>query len=171
MINLKVFLILNCLGILYLNNRRAQHKFRLNRNDSDKMTAISIQEKRKIKSKKFSSKNKNDSMNKTIFTVTLLFLVVTLPTAYASFFFADMIKTNVGYFLIVLFNCVTFSYHGLYFFLLIFSNNKFKREFMNLVNFKQESTFERNGEVNQTIFEFSVKQVDLNKIKILNNDA
>ena len=92
--------------------------------------------------------SKNESMNRTIITVTMLFLVVTLPTAYVSFFFADMIKTDLGYFLIVLFNCVTFSYHGLYFFLLLLSNNKFKREFFKLLNLKLETTFD----INQTIY-------------------
>ena len=75
-----------------------------------------------------------------------MFLAVTLPTAYASFFFADMIQTDLGYFLIVLFNCITFSYHGLYFFLLIFSNNKFKREVLKLFNFNMAS----NNTINET---------------------
>lgn len=85
-------------------------------------------------------------MNKTIITMTIMFLAVTLPTAYASFFFADMIQTDLGYFLIVLFNCITFSYHGLYFFLLIFSNNKFKREVLKLFNFNMAS----NNTINET---------------------
>ena len=125
---------------MYFSARRAQNKFRISRNNSSSNNL----EKR---GKPLSTKNsKNESMNKTIITMTIMFLAVTLPTAYASFFFADMIQTDLGYFLIVLFNCITFSYHGLYFFLLIFSNNKFKREVLKLFNFNMVS----NNTINET---------------------
>jgi hypothetical protein len=125
---------------LYFSTRRAQNKFRISRKNSSSNNL----EKR---GKPLSTKNsKNESMNKTIITMTIMFLAVTLPTAYASFFFADMIQTDLGYFLIVLFNCITFSYHGLYFFLLIFSNNKFKREVLKLFNFNMVS----NNTINET---------------------
>ena len=80
-----------------------------------------------------------------------MFLAVTLPTAYASFFFADMIQSDMGYFLIVLFNCITFSYHGLYFFLLMFSNNKFKREVLKLFIPKNVSNNNYETNVNQSL--------------------
>ncbi len=125
---------------MYFSTRRAQNKFRISRKNSSSNNL----EKR---GKPLSTKNsKNESMNKTIITMTIMFLAVTLPTAYASFFFADMIQTDLGYFLIVLFNCITFSYHGLYFFLLIFSNNKFKREVLKLFNFNMVS----NNTINET---------------------
>ena len=133
---------------MYFSARRAQNKFRINRNNSN-----SNSEKRgKPISKKIS---KNESMNKTIITMTIMFLAVTLPTASASFFFADMIQTDLGYFLIVLFNCITFSYHGLYFFLLIFSNNKFKREVLRLFNFDEVT----NNTLNETNINQSILPV------------
>jgi len=135
----------NFQGILYASTRRAQNKFRLNRNSSSENTT----EKRV---KPLSTKNsKNESMNKTIITMTIMFLAVTLPTAYASFFFADMIQSDMGYFLIVLFNCITFSYHGLYFFLLMFSNNKFKREVLKLFIPKNVSNNNYETNVNQSL--------------------
>jgi hypothetical protein len=130
---------------LYVSTRRAQNKFRLNRNSSSENTT-----EKRVKSS--STKNsKNESMNKTIITMTIMFLAVTLPTAYASFFFADMIQSDMGYFLIVLFNCITFSYHGLYFFLLMFSNNKFKREVLKLFISKNVSNNNYETNVNQSL--------------------
>ena len=75
---------------------------------------------------------RQDAMSKMIIFMTFLFVAMTLPTAYASFFFARLIQTDHGYFLIVLFNCITFSYHGLNFLIYYVSNLKFRSEFRKL---------------------------------------
>lgn len=85
----------------------------------------------KTASMKFKNQ-RQDAMSKMIIFMTFLFVAMTLPTAYASFFFARLIQTDHGYFLIVLFNCITFSYHGLNFLIYYVSNLKFRSEFRKL---------------------------------------
>ena len=77
-----------------------------------------------------SSSNKMHSINVTIMVMTFLFIGMTLPCAFASFYFNELIVTDLGYFFIVLSNCISFSYHGLNCLLYYFSNKRFRNEFL-----------------------------------------
>lgn len=55
-----------------------------------------------------------------------MFIVMTLPTAISSFFFVEWYQTDIGNFLINLFDDLSFTYHGLNFFILILFNKRFR---------------------------------------------
>ena len=76
---------------------------------------------------------KNLSMTRTIITITLLFILMTSPSAFAAIFYSELVKTEFGYELVNLFDKITFSYHGLTFVILYFSNKKFRSEFKRFV--------------------------------------
>nr|QVK45791.1 G protein-coupled receptor [Proales similis] len=80
-----------------------------------------------------SQKNKMDSMSKTIVFLTLLFIAMTLPTAAASFFFNELFSTDHGLFIIYVCNTISFSYHGLNFFIYFLSNKRFRSQFREIV--------------------------------------
>ena len=59
----------------------------------------------------------------------MLFIILTFPGAIISgYFFIDLIQTDVGSMLLILFDDITFSYHALNFFMLIYTNRKFYAE-------------------------------------------
>ena len=60
--------------------------------------------------------------------MTFLFILMTLPTAVASFFYNRLMSQHYGPFIILLFNSVTFSYHAFNFFLFVYENKIFKRK-------------------------------------------
>jgi hypothetical protein len=73
-----------------------------------------------------SSSRKKVQMSVTVIVLAVSFIVLTLPGAVISgFFFGTFIVTNEGYFLILLLDSITFSYHAFSFFILYFSNKKF----------------------------------------------
>lgn len=75
---------------------------------------------------------KNDRINRTVLLLTFLFILMTLPSASASFFFTTLVTSDFGLFLIVLFNCISFSYHGFNFIFMAFSNKIFFEEYKKL---------------------------------------
>lgn len=79
------------------------------------------------------SQQRNEKMNQTVFLMTLLFIGLTLPIACASFFFDQLFSTDYGVFIITLLDCVSFSYHGLNFIIMAFSNKMFRREFLKIL--------------------------------------
>lgn len=74
-------------------------------------------------------KSKSDRINKTVIILTLIFVMMTLPLASASFFFNQLVLTDYGLFIIVLLDCISFSYHGLNFILMAFSNKIFRKQY------------------------------------------
>lgn len=74
-------------------------------------------------SKSDSSKN---SLNKTIIASTIMFIIMTLPTAISSFFYAEWNKSDEGKLLINLFDDLSLTYHGCNFFILTIFNRKFR---------------------------------------------
>ena len=90
-----------------------------------------------------SSSHKMQSINVTIMIMTFLFIGMTLPCAFASFYFNELIVSDVGYFFIVFSNCISFSYHGLNCLLYYFSNKRFRNEFLDFFgrkNFNHNKT-------------------------------
>lgn len=80
----------------------------------------------------YESKSKNSRMNRTVITMTLIFIAMTSPIAMASFFFSLLASTDYGVFIITLFDCVSFSYHGLNFVIMALSNKIFRNAFKKL---------------------------------------
>ncbi len=58
----------------------------------------------------------------------LLFFIMTLPTAFCSFYFDHLLTTNNGKLFILLSNSISFSYHAFNFFINCLTNIKFRQE-------------------------------------------
>jgi hypothetical protein len=67
-------------------------------------------------------------MNKIVILITFLFICFTLPLALASFYLEILLTTDTGQFFIIILDCVSFSFHGLNFFIIYFSNVIFRHE-------------------------------------------
>lgn len=78
-------------------------------------------------------KSKNEKMNQTVLLMTFLFVAMTSPIACASFFFDELFPTHYGTFIITFLDCVSFSYHGLNFIIMAFSNKMFRKEFVKIL--------------------------------------
>jgi hypothetical protein len=73
-------------------------------------------------------------MSLTVIILTFSFIIMTLPGAIVSgFFFAIFTFTDEGYFKLILFDSITFSYHAFNFFILLLSNKKFSEAFKSMV--------------------------------------
>lgn len=84
-------------------------------------------------------KLRNERMNQTLLLMTFAFIALTSPIACASFFFDTLFTTDYGNFIIVLFNCISFSYHGLNFIIMTFSNTMFRKEFFKIIFMRNEN--------------------------------
>ena len=63
-------------------------------------------------------------------TLTLIFILLTFPGAIVSgYFYFELSQTKLGYTLLLLCDNITFSYHSLNFFVVVFTNKKFYNEF------------------------------------------
>lgn len=72
--------------------------------------------------------NRKTRTTKTIIIVTMAFIIFTLPGAICSYYFSELISLPYGYYILVFFDCVTFSYHGLNSIILYNSNKLYKKE-------------------------------------------
>ena len=75
--------------------------------------------------------------NKTIITMTITFILMTLPGAICSFYYSELLSISYGRYIIFFFDCVTFSYHSLNFLFLYMTNNLYKNELNNFFKFNQ----------------------------------
>ena len=63
----------------------------------------------------------------------MLFIVLTLPGAIISgYYYPELSQSDLGVLLLTLCDDITFSYHSLNFFVLLFTNTKFKSELKDL---------------------------------------
>lgn len=81
------------------------------------------------KKKSGAQRQKKKSMNNTIIFITILFIVMTLPSSIASIYFDQLIISSVGSVILIALDALTFSYHGLNFFVLLYTNQKFRNDF------------------------------------------
>ena len=90
--------------------------------------------------------------NKTIITMTITFILMTLPGAICSFYYSELTNLSYGSFTILFFDCVTFSYHCLNFWFLYFTNHVYKNELLKLlkINFKISSFSIKNTSDSKT---------------------
>jgi hypothetical protein len=72
--------------------------------------------------------NSSKAIGQTVMVASLLFVVFTLPSAIASHFYSDLIMSDIGSTYLILSNCLSFSYHGLNFFLFYLTNKVFGKE-------------------------------------------
>jgi hypothetical protein len=79
-----------------------------------------------------SRKSKRNSMNKTVIILTFLFILMTLPSACASYFFDQLFVSEHGRFIVALCDAISFSYHGLNFVVYFLTNRRFRRKLMNV---------------------------------------
>ncbi len=76
---------------------------------------------------------KQKSLNLTVISLTLIFILMTSPSAICSIFFEIWMKTFMGRIVISLSDSICFSYHGLNFILLLLSNKKFALHVLKLI--------------------------------------
>lgn len=70
------------------------------------------------------------NLNKTIIVSTILFMLMTLPTAIASFYFVQWFGTEDGDLYVLVFDNLSLTYHGCNFFVLFTFNKRFRRFFI-----------------------------------------
>ena len=70
------------------------------------------------------------SLNKTVVSLTVLFIVMTLPGAVVtSFLYAYLFNSGeIGNLVIIVCDCFSFSFHALNFLILLLTNKRFLRE-------------------------------------------
>ena len=73
------------------------------------------------------SKNQR-AINITLIIMTLLFILLTGPNAVCSMLFSQIMKLPNGELIIILLDCITFSYHALNILVLCLSNKEFLRQ-------------------------------------------
>lgn len=84
-----------------------------------------------------SRQEKNDKMNRKLLITTCIFIILTSPSACASFFFDTLSLTDSGSFIIVLLDSVSFTYNGLHFILFSISNKVFRKQFFKLLRYEK----------------------------------
>ena len=72
---------------------------------------------------------KKKSMNRTVIFITLIFILMTLPSSIASIYFDQLIISSVGSVILIALDALSFSYHGLNILVLLYTNQQFKRDF------------------------------------------
>jgi hypothetical protein len=92
-------------------------------------TLITTLLKRRKKFAKNDDQNahKFDKMNKVVISITILFLIFTVP-ASIPLFFISIFFTDEGRLATQIIDCFSFSYYALNFFITYFSNNLFRKE-------------------------------------------
>ena len=110
----------------------------INTNSNINMNSSSLQTNDELTSHNNLNKKKKDkdkSFAFPIFFMTILFLLMSLPSAYVSFNFNSLFATNNGQIVITVSNCLTFSFHGLNFFIYYATNKKFREQFHHTFSF------------------------------------
>jgi hypothetical protein len=73
---------------------------------------------------------KSKSIIKTVLIITTIFLIVTIPdNLLNAFFVPNLVDKNYGYVLIFFCDGLVFTYHGLSFLMLFFTNKRFANEY------------------------------------------
>lgn len=111
---------------MYVRRRRsiASYTLQITHITQQTTTTTSMSETKRLRTER---------MNQTVLLMTFAFIALTSPIACASFFFNTLFTTDYGNFIIVLLDCISFSYHGLNFVIMTFSNNMFRKEFFKIL--------------------------------------
>ena len=87
---------------------------------------------------------KQTKVNKIVILMTFSFILMTLPTAIASFYYNYLKSFKLGSFLILLFNSITFSFHAFNFFIFVFENKTFKNKLKSVYRNSRQSVSQKN---------------------------
>lgn len=87
-----------------------------------------FQRRKVIQPSSLSNEETSKAIGQTVMIASLLFVAFTLPSAFASHFFSDLIVTDIGSTYLIISNCLSFSYHSLGFFIYYFTNKIFCKE-------------------------------------------
>ena len=91
--------------------------------------------KNKNRSNLTTSNNKEIKMSITVITITILFILFTLPTASIQYniVYKNLYSTELGQLCILLCNAVTYTYQASNFIILYLSNNQFSMELKSII--------------------------------------
>lgn len=115
--------------LITINSLMLFHVYRSSKRLKSQTPIISLARKSSV-----ISSSPKQSLNKTIIISTIMFIVMTLPTAISSIYFTEWVQTDEGNLLINLFDDLSFTYHGFNFFILTSFNRKFRE--MLFINFR-----------------------------------
>lgn len=79
-----------------------------------------------------SIKKKKSSANKTVISLTVLFIIMTSPLAFVANYYTVLIQTYSGKLIISIGDCLSFSFHCLSIIILMVTNKRFYREMKTL---------------------------------------
>ena len=88
-----------------------------------------------------SKRRRKSNVNSLVITITLVFIIMTLPGTIASIYFAQLLGSDLGLIAIVLCDSLEFSYHGLSIIILIATNKKFTAELRSFICHKARPDF------------------------------
>ncbi len=74
-----------------------------------------------------------NSLNRAVILLTFMFIIMTLPSACASFFFDVWFQSVIGKFVISLCDTISFSYHALNVIVFSITNRKYKVKLKHLL--------------------------------------
>ena len=84
------------------------------------------------------SRKRQSSMTRTVIFVTLLFILMTGPGAVVGSMFAEIMSQSYGHLVLVLVDCIAFSYHAYGLILLYKTNIKFANQLRAIANFAEK---------------------------------
>lgn len=84
---------------------------------------------RTSKAQTLTKAKKQKAMNRTVISISLIFIFMTAFITVGSLFYPTLIQSYTGLCVLFFCDCMGFSYHGLNFFILFFTNKKFRQQF------------------------------------------
>nr|QVK45792.1 G protein-coupled receptor [Proales similis] len=114
----------NTAMLIYLKFRRSK----MNQNQVNPSNVHQTTVNSSTKTGSSRSQSRNQAMTASIVLLTVLFIVMTLPSAYVSFAYGFLVSLDYGRTVILICDCITFSYHGLNFYIYFLLNRRFRQE-------------------------------------------
>ncbi len=73
-------------------------------------------------------------MNRTVISMTLMYIIMTIPGTLVSIYYGKLVQNDWGTFILYLGDSVDNTYHGLNFIILLITNKKFLNEAKNIIS-------------------------------------
>ncbi len=113
--------------------------------------------------RKSSQSNKSSAFARSILINNLLFFLMTLPTAFVSYYFNRLFATEGGRLVITLANSVSFSYHAMCFFTNFSTNLKFRNEILRIIKYSNKQGTGLSTVVNCDNSTYNANSANVNK--------